>query len=49
MAKLWLWTLLIPTLLLVGCGGGSQEDENGGLSGVVRVDGSSTIFRFLSS
>lgn len=43
MNKHWLDFLLIPILLLGACGGESREDSTG-LSGAVRVDGSSTVF-----
>ena len=38
-------TLILAAALAVGCGGGTTTDEAGtGLSGMIRVDGSSTVF-----
>tara|TARA_Y100001956_G_scaffold82237_1_gene102334 strand:+ start:2971 stop:3279 length:309 start_codon:yes stop_codon:yes gene_type:complete len=36
--------LLGVGLLILGCGGSSDKDLAGGLSGFVKVDGSSTVF-----
>ena len=37
-------TLLLLLLPLAACGGGEADGEVGGISGMVTIDGSSTVF-----
>lgn len=37
-------TLACAAALLISCGGGESAAENGGLTGSIRIDGSSTVF-----
>lgn len=43
MLRNWMLLMALAALALTGCGGGGDETA-GGLSGAVRVDGSSTVF-----